>query len=151
MEVAKKTPFTRKQLGDFFALLPKRAESYRSWTVDIAARRKKAKEEADAIRATAAEPKSRLKKHEETLDLFKKSKAKAAEMEPVKQLIKKCEREIRDIVSKAQSIEDHAFDLKAVNPNAKTEEDARTPAELIEIIKSKGREVLDIVKRLENL
>lgn len=151
VKVAKKTPFTRQQLGDFFKLLPKRADSDRSWTVDIAARRKKAKEEADALRATASEPKSRLKKHEEELDQLKKAKAKPSKLDPVKQLIKDCEREIRDILSKAQAIEDNAFDLKAVNPNAKTEEDTRTPAELIEIIKNKGREVQELLKKLEML
>ena len=33
------------------------------------------------------------------------------------------------------------FDLKAVNPNAKSTEDTRTPEELLDIIESKGREV----------
>ena len=33
------------------------------------------------------------------------------------------------------------YDLKAVNPNAKTEEDTRTPQDLLEIIASKGKEV----------
>ena len=69
----------------------------------------------------------------------------------MKELIKACEREIRDIDSKAQSIEDAAFDLKAVNPNAKTEEDTRSPAELIEIIRYKGREVQEILGQLEKL
>ncbi len=69
----------------------------------------------------------------------------------MKELIKACEREIRDIDSKAQSIEDAPFDLKAVNPNAKTEEDTRSPAELIEIIRRKGREVQEILGNLEAL
>ena len=69
----------------------------------------------------------------------------------MKDLIKACEREIRDIVAKAQSIEDAAFDLKAVNPNAKTEEDTRTPADLIEIIRQKSRELQSILDRLEQL
>ncbi|NUN63298.1 N-6 DNA methylase [Pseudanabaena biceps] len=33
------------------------------------------------------------------------------------------------------------YDLKAVNPNAKTEEDTRTPQDLLDIIASKGKEV----------
>ena len=151
VKVAKKTPFTRQQLAEFFELLPIRAAGDHSWTIDIAARRRKAKQEADALRATAYEPKSRLKKHQETLDKLKKAKAKPGKLEPVKELIKACEREIRDIDSKAQSIEDAAFDLKAVNPNAKTEEDTRSPAELIEIIRYKGREVQEILGQLEKL
>ena len=148
VKVAKKTPFTRPQLAGFFELLPTRADSDRSWTINIAARRRKAKAEADALRATANEPKSRLKKHREALDKLKKAKAKPEKQEPVKQLIKECEREIREIDSKAQSIEDTAFDLKAVNPNATTEEDTRTPVELIELIKSKGREVQEVLAKL---
>jgi len=151
VKVAKKTPFTRQQLAEFFDLLPTRADSDRSWTIDIAARRRKAKAEADALRATANEPKSRLKKHQETLDKLKKAKAKPEKQESVKQLIKDCEREIRDIDSKAQSIEDTAFDLKAVNPTARNEEDTRSPAELIEIIRAKNREVQEILKKLEEL
>jgi type I restriction enzyme M protein len=33
------------------------------------------------------------------------------------------------------------YDLKAVNPNAKTEEDTRTPEELLDLIEAKGKEV----------
>lgn len=40
-----------------------------------------------------------------------------------------------------QEIEAKNFDLKAVNPNRKSEEDTRTPEELLAIIESKGREV----------
>jgi type I restriction enzyme M protein len=151
VKVAKKTPFTRQQLAEFFTLLPTRGDSDRSWTIDIAARRRKAKNEADALRATASEPKSRLKKHQEALDNLKKAKAKPEEQESTKQLITVCEREIRDIDSKAQSIEDAAFDLKAVNPNAKTDEDTRTPAELIDLIETKGREVQALLTKLKKL
>ncbi len=38
-------------------------------------------------------------------------------------------------------IEARRFDLKAVNPNAKSDEDTRTPEELLDIIEAKGREV----------
>ena len=151
VKVAKKTPFTRAQLAEFFKLLPTRADSDLSWTIDIAGRRRKAKEEADALRTTANEPKSRLKKHQEALDHLKKVKAKPEEQEATRQLITACEREIRDTDSKAQSIEDAAFDLKAVNPNAKTEEDTRTPAELIELIEMKGREVQEFLAMLKAL
>ena len=134
-----------------FSPLTNCSYSAHSWTIDIATRRRNAKHEADALRSTANEPKSRLKKHQETLDKLKKTKAKPAKLEPVKELIKANEREIRDIDSKAQSIEDAAFDLKAVNPNARTKEDTRSSAELIEIIRNKGREVQEILGQLEKL
>jgi len=48
-------------------------------------------------------------------------------------------------------LQTYAFDLKAVNPNTTTEEDTRTPAELIELIKIKGREVQEILEKPEML
>ena len=43
------------------------------------------------------------------------------------------------------------FDLKAVNPNAKSTEDTRTPEELLDIIESKGREVDAAIASLREL
>ncbi|MDQ3855653.1 MAG: type I restriction-modification system subunit M [Chloroflexota bacterium] len=40
-----------------------------------------------------------------------------------------------------EEVEARHFDLKAVNPNAKTAEDIRTPKELLDIIEARGREV----------
>jgi type I restriction enzyme M protein len=40
-----------------------------------------------------------------------------------------------------KQIEEKNFDLKAVNPNAKADEDTRTPEELLDLIEAKGREV----------
>jgi len=45
-------------------------------------------------------------------------------------------------------IEARGYDLKAVNPNAKAEEDTRTPDELLEIIEKKGEEVREALARL---
>ncbi|MBL9179356.1 MAG: N-6 DNA methylase [Verrucomicrobiaceae bacterium] len=151
VKVAKKTPFTRQHLAEFFKLLPTRVDGDRSWTLNIADRRRQAKTEADKLRATAAEPKARLKKHQEQLDQLKKTKAKTEKLEEAKKLITACEREIREIESKAQSIEDAAFDLKAVNPNAKSTEDTRSSAELIDLIETKGREVQELLLGLKQI
>lgn len=35
------------------------------------------------------------------------------------------------------------YDLKAVNPNARSDEDTRTPEELLDLIEAKGREVAE--------
>ena len=43
------------------------------------------------------------------------------------------------------------FDIKAVNPNAKSDQDTRTPEELLDIIEAKGREVSDAVADLRKL
>ena len=42
-----------------------------------------------------------------------------------------------------QEIEAKNYDLKAVNPRAKNNQDTRTPEELLELIEAKGREVAD--------
>jgi type I restriction enzyme M protein len=48
-------------------------------------------------------------------------------------------------------IEARNFDLKAVNPNAKSTEDTRTPEELLDIIEAKGREVDAAITELRRL
>lgn len=45
-------------------------------------------------------------------------------------------------------IEATGYDLKAVNPNAKPDEDTRTPEELLNIIEAKGKEVEEAVAKL---
>jgi len=47
-----------------------------------------------------------------------------------------------------QAIEAKGYDLKAVNPNAKSKEDTRTPEELLDLIESKGREVAEALAAL---
>ena len=48
-------------------------------------------------------------------------------------------------------IERRGYDLKTVNPNAKSTADTRTPEELLEIIESKGREVSEAIAVLRGL
>ena len=151
VKVNKKNPFTRDQLAEFFRLLPDRAESERSWTVEFGNRRRAAKAEADKLRATAEKPKTELRKQREALDALKKSKASATELAEAKDRIKDCEREIRSIEAKAQGLEDAAFDLKAVNPNAVVEEDTRTSAELIGVIEAQARQVQRLMADLRAL
>ena len=40
------------------------------------------------------------------------------------------------------------YDLKAVNPNARADEDLRTPEELLDLIEAKGREVSEALVAL---
>lgn len=47
------------------------------------------------------------------------------------------------------AIEAKNYDLKAVNPNAKADEDTRTPAELIALIEAKGREIEEALRALK--
>ena len=50
-----------------------------------------------------------------------------------------------------QEIEAKNYDLKAVNPHAKSKEDTRTPEELLDLIEAKGREVTEALKTLRPL
>lgn len=59
--------------------------------------------------------------------------------------------EARENKAKGDAIEDAAFDLKAVNPNAPPEETPRTPQELLAIIREKGREAEEALTSLELL
>jgi hypothetical protein len=52
-------------------------------------------------------------------------------------------RAARDAAKKAEAIERAVYDLKAVNPHRKAEVDQRTPAELLDLIEAKGREVAE--------
>jgi len=47
-----------------------------------------------------------------------------------------------------QEIEAKNYDLKAVNPHAKGNEDTRTPEELLDLIEARGREVAEALKAL---
>lgn len=47
-------------------------------------------------------------------------------------------------------IEAKNYDLKAVNPNAKSNEDTRTPEQLLDIIEAKGKEVAEAVATLRS-
>jgi len=47
-----------------------------------------------------------------------------------------------------EEIEARGYDLKAVNPNAKTDEDLRKPEELLDLIEAKGREVSEALAKL---
>jgi type I restriction enzyme M protein len=143
IKVGKKTPFTLDKFADFFRLLPERADSERSWTIDITARRQEAKRQADPLRekaqpltAKATELRGQIKelKRHNTRDAL----AKIAELSIT---ISTLDSEARELTGKAQAIEDAVYDLKAVNPNAKSVEDTRTPEELLDLIETKGREV----------
>ncbi len=60
-------------------------------------------------------------------------------------------REAREATNKADGIESAVYDLKATNPNRKADVDRRTPAELLDLIEVKGREVAEALATLRAL
>ena len=152
VKVGKKSPITLRNFEEFFNLLPKRGNSERSWTVDFAARQQKALEEARPNHANAAGLTAQAKTLNDAIREKKKAKnPDKAALATIEEKAKALDREAREAQAKADSIEDGAFDLKAVNPNRVSQEDKRTPQELLAFIAEKGREADASLQRLTHL
>ena len=65
--------------------------------------------------------------------------------------IREKDKAARDLEAQAVAIDAVVFDLKAVNPNAVTMTDERTPAQIIANIEAQGRIVAQALKRLAAL
>ena len=148
IKVTKRNPLTSKHFEDFFKRMPKREESEKSWTVDLPQRKKDALKESVPLRKQA-ESKSR-KADEIKVRLMAMTKGtddyKVLEMQEGE-----LRRDARELINRAQAIDDAVYDLKAVNPNSIIEEDTRTPEDLINIIEQKGREVTEALSALRGL
>lgn len=131
-------------------LLPERADSERSWTVDITARRAEAKRQAAPFRAEAEKLNTKIAETREEIKKWKASDDGAAPdiVAELQSSVNALGVRVRELNAKAQSIEDAAFDLKAVNPNVKSVEDKRTPDQLLDFIEAKGREVAEALAAL---
>lgn len=153
IKVGKKTPFTRERFAEFFRLLPDRADSERSWTVDLTTRKETARQQAEPFRVKAKPLEENARRVREQISALKKLKTPEAR-EQIEALIAEAgglEKEARELRNEAQSIEDAAYDLKAVNPNTKSNEDTRTPEQLLDLIEAKGREVAEALSVLRQL
>lgn len=144
VKVGKKTPLTLKHFDEFFRLLPSRADSIMSWTVDMDERKRTAAGEARPLKEQSTAVGRQASQWNERLKELKKAQPRdemtIAEAEVQ---VAALNREARDLAAKAKAIEDAVYDLKAVNPHRKPEVDERTPEELVEIILAKGREIAD--------
>ena len=150
IKVGKKTPLTLKQFEEFFQLLPTRADSERSWTIDLNIRKQKAAQESRPFAEKATAKNQQVAQLNERFKELKKSRPldrSAIEVTELK--IAETTSEARAAASKAKEIEDAVYDLKAVNPNRKADVDNRTPAELIQIIEAKGAEIAEALSALK--
>jgi type I restriction enzyme M protein len=151
-KVGKKTPLTLEDFKHFFELLPKRADSEKSWTVDFVARRRKAAEDARPHRQLESEKKSAADAARDKLSQLKKAdRRNDAAIADAESEIDTLLRESRAAAAKAQAIEDAVYDLKAVNPNKKVEVDTRTPEELLNLIEQKQKEITAALATLREL
>ena len=122
VKVTRRQPLTIDRFDDFFRLLPSRADSKASWTVDFAARLRNALEKA--------------RPHIEEAEKL------AARADPESQKAAKAAR------NEAKKIEHAAYDIKAVNPNKTAAVDTRSPAELLAAIKENARAVKNALDEL---
>jgi type I restriction enzyme M protein len=156
IKVGKKTPLTLAHFEEFFRLLPERADSERSWTVDFAARLQTALAEAHPFREKAAEFTAIARKLDDELAALRKAKGpreeiQREEIQIAQERWKSALRDAREADAKAAAIENAVYDLKAVNPHRVVEEDKRTPLEIIQAIEENGREATAALSRLQAL
>lgn len=144
--------------GDFPSyarLLPLRgtpeAESRYSWTVDFAARRQKAREEAEPFKEEEARCKAEVANLKEKLKALKAANAKREKLQEVETTLHETDKAAREAKAKAEAIESAVYDLKAVNPNAIVKIDTRTPEEVIQSIEEQGKIVADALKALRGM
>lgn len=152
VKVGKKTPMKLAHFEEFFRLLPERGESERSWTIDFAARLQKATDDAAPHRAQHESAQGDAKTLEEKWRAAKKEHgANAAATLAAYDAWNAKVREAREALAKAETIENAAFDLKAVNPNRIVEVDSRTPADLLTEIELRGQEADAALVHLKSL
>lgn len=149
VKVGKKTPLTLKHFDDFFARLVKREDSDRSWTVDLTTRKAKAAEDAAPFKETARVRSQEAEQVKEEIANLKKGRPRDdAAIAPAEEKLAALSKEAREAANKAEAIENAVYDLKAVNPHRKAEVDTRTPAELLDLIESKGRQISEALASL---
>ncbi len=151
VKVGKKTPLTLKHFEDFFRLLPTRADSDLSWTVDMDERKRLAADEARPLREQSTAKGQEAEQWKQRLKTLKKARFRDDEaMAEAEAKVKALGREARDAAAKADEIENRVFDLKAVNPHRKPVVDERTPEELMAVIEAKGREIAEALALLRS-
>ncbi|MFB3881905.1 MAG: N-6 DNA methylase [Armatimonadota bacterium] len=152
IKVGKKSPLTLQHFEEFFRLLPERADSEHSWTVDMVRRKQEVAEAARPLKEQAAAKKSEAAEWSDRLkELRKATPREDGAIEEAETRFAELTREARELTARATDIENAVYDLKAVNPNAKSNEDTRTPEELLDLMEAKGREVAEAVAELRRL
>ena len=148
LKVGKRTPFTLDRFEELFTLLPKRGDSERSWTVDFAARRARAAADAAPFKTAAESQRRELEALKEQRQDLKRTGAKAAKLAKIDEQLTAVAAAQREALKRAEAIDDTVYDLKAVNPNAVSTADQRTPAQLLGVIELEGQQVAQALARL---
>ena len=107
---------------EFFRLLPERADSENSWTVDLRVRIEKAIEEAKPFRRKAGEKgqeRTQVEKRLTRLRRQRENKDQAA-IEETQAALSTLKKEISALQKQATDIENAAYDLKSGQPEQAT-------------------------------
>ncbi len=144
-----------KPYPSYARMLPHRAtalgDSRCSWTIDFAARRAKARTEMQPLLDEATATRDTIVGLKERLKRLKKEDAPQQNLDDLSERIAVHEKTVRDLESQAAAIDAAVFDLKAVNPNAVTITDERTPAQIIASIQTHGGTIAQAMQRLQTL
>lgn len=142
-------PITLEHFDEFFRLLPQRADSEHSWTVDMEERKRCADEEALSLKEQAAAMLQQADQWREKIKKLKRDKHRSeSEIEKANANEKDFLRKARALISNAKKIEDAVYDLKAVNPNRKKIVDTRTPKDIINTILAEGVKIAEAMDTL---
>ncbi len=146
IKVGKKTPFTLERFDDFFKLLPKRGDGERSWTVDFAAKRDKAAEDAAPFQAEAEKARGQI----ELLKAKRKEMKGSGSLQipDIAEELVELLGAVREAESRAGAILDTVYDLKAVNPNSSSTADSRSLSQLLTTIASEGDKISSALAKL---
>ena len=153
VKVTRKSPLTVRPFAErgFFDLLKTKGDGPFSWSIDFGARRDAALAAREPLDEQAATIREQLEEVE--TELRQKTKAKAARdvTDALRVQIATLERQARELEAKAQAIEFVIYNIKAVNPNRPSDEDTRTPTELLTTIEARGLEAEAALTELKAL
>lgn len=120
--------------------------------MDFSARQQRALEEARPFREKFIELTAQAKALDDQIRDQRKAKVKdEVKLTALSDEWKIVDREAREQLDKAETIENGVFDLKAVNPHRVSNEDLRTPTDLLAFIAHQGRESEAALQRLQAL
>jgi type I restriction enzyme M protein len=112
-----------------------------SWTVDFAARRDAARGAMAPHLAEVRHRQDEIVALKDKLSTLKKRKAATQDIGACNTAIHAAGKALREAQAKADGIDAACYDLKAVNPNARDDRDARTPEEVLASIAEHGEAI----------
>lgn len=144
-----------KPFPSFARMLPacgtEAGESDFSWSIDFNSRRTRAYDESSPLAGEVERQKAQAILLKDKLTKLRKAKAGEAHIVECRAALASTEKAIRDAEGKIFALGAAIYDLKAVNPRAHVERDARTPAEIVDSIAHYSRVIDGALDRIRAL